>query len=85
MAARDVVIGSALVLGFATFVTVHVSLAARLVARMQPRWRGLAALVLPPLAPIWGYREGLRRSAVLWVMSLLIYVAARLAAELLPG
>jgi hypothetical protein len=85
VAARDVVIGSALVLGFATFVTVHVALAARLVSRMQPRWRGLAAFLLPPLAPIWGYREGFRRSAILWVVSLLVYAAARLAAELVPG
>jgi hypothetical protein len=79
---RDVVIAALLVFGFAAFVTTHVWLAARLIMRMKPRIRGLLALVVPPLAPIWGYREGFRRGAVLWLVTLGAYVLARLAVHL---
>ena len=34
----------------------HVALLVGL-ARRRPRWRVLAALVVPPLAPVWGWRE----------------------------
>ena len=44
-----------LVLGFATLVTVHLALALRLILRERPRWRGLVALVVPPLAVIWAF------------------------------
>ncbi len=71
---------AALVLAFATFVTVHVFLAGRLTLRARPRWRGLLALVVPPLAPLWAFREGWRRSATLWVAAVLAYVVARIAA-----
>ena len=66
---------------FATFVTVHVFIACRLALRGTPRWRGALALVVPPLAPIWGYREGWRRSATLWAIAVVAYLVARLAAE----
>jgi hypothetical protein len=77
---KDYLVLGALVVTFATFVTVHVFLAGRLLLRATPRWRGLVAIVLPPLAPIWGYREGWRRSATLWVASVIGYLVARLAA-----
>jgi hypothetical protein len=64
-----------LFLGLATLVTVHVALAVRLVRR-QPRWRGLVALVVPPLAVMWAFREGWRRTAVLWLGAVAVYAAA---------
>jgi hypothetical protein len=70
-----------LVLAFATLVTVHVALASRLVLRARPRWQGLAALVVPPLAPIYGFRQGWRRTSTLWLVSLIAYVVALLVAR----
>lgn len=69
-----------LVLAFATLVTVHVFLAGRLV-RARPRWHGLLALVIPPLAPIYGFRQGWRRSSTLWLVSVIVYVIALLIAR----
>ena len=63
-------------LGFATLVTVHVALAGRLFLRTRPRWRGAVALVVPPLAVIWGFRSGYRRMSVLWLVSVVIYLIA---------
>lgn len=78
---RDKLVVAALVLAFATLVTVHVSLAARLVLRTHPRWRGLVALLVPPFAPLWGWRAGLRASSALWMGALLVYVVALLIAR----
>jgi hypothetical protein len=77
---KDYLVLGALVVTFATLVTVHVFLAGRLFFSARPRWRGLLAAVVPPLAPIWGYREGWRRSATLWVAMVVCYLVARLAA-----
>ncbi len=71
---RDAVALALLVLAFATLVTVHVTLAAGLGAR-APRWRGAVALVVPPLAPWWGWRTRLRARTVLWIVAAAIYVA----------
>ena len=76
----DLVLLAALVVAFATLTTVHLAIAARLTLRARPRWRGLVALLVPPLAPIWAYREGWSRSASLWVAAVLIYVVARIVA-----
>ena len=46
---RDLILVAMLTLGLATLVTAHVSLVWRLF-RLRPRWRALAALVVPPLA-----------------------------------
>jgi hypothetical protein len=79
---RDIVVILLLVVGFATFVTAHVALAFRLVRRVRPRWRGFAAFFVPPLAPLWGFREGLRRNASIWLLSLAVYVVALLVGKL---
>ena len=50
---KDVVVVALFVLAFATWVTVHVALCWRLAVRARPRWRAVAALGLPPLAPIY--------------------------------
>ena len=65
-----------LVLGFATLVTVHFALAIRLMRSERPRWRGLVALVVPPLAVIWGFRAGFRRNAVVWLVAVVVYLIA---------
>lgn len=79
---KDLVIAVLLIFGFAAFVTAHVWLAVRLIMRKKPRMRGVLALFVPPLAPIWGFREGFHRGAVLWVVTLAVYVVARLAVHL---
>jgi hypothetical protein len=75
---RDELVMVLLVLGFATFVTAHFALAFRLVKKARPAWRGLVAFVIPPLAPLWGFREGLRRNASIWCLALAVYVVALL-------
>jgi hypothetical protein len=70
----------ALVTSFALLVTAHVALAVGLCAR-KPWWHGPVALVVPPLAPYWGYEARMRVRAVLWLVGLSLYVVARLAAS----
>ncbi|AUX47392.1 hypothetical protein SOCE26_089120 [Sorangium cellulosum] len=79
---KDIAATATLVLAFATWVTVHVALAARLILRSGPRWRGVVALVVPPLAPIYGFRQGWRRLSTLWIVCLILYVLALLVAQL---
>lgn len=78
---KDIAALTTLVLAFATWVTVHIALAARLALRSRPRRRGLLALLVPPLAPLYGFREGWRRSSVLWLVALIVYVLALLVAR----
>jgi hypothetical protein len=73
---RDEWITVALVVAFATLVTAHVTLVVGLAWR-RPRWHALAALVLPPLAPVWGARAGMAGRAGVWVASAALYVASR--------
>jgi hypothetical protein len=72
---KDPILMAALTLGLATLITVHVSLAWRLFWR-SPRWRGLVVLVVPPLAVIWAFRAGWKRSAALWLGAVGVYLAA---------
>jgi hypothetical protein len=76
---RDEGIFLALVVAFAALVTAHLSLVAAL-ARTRAWWRAVVALVVVPLAPIWGYRERLRVRTGLWVASATVYIAARVLA-----
>jgi hypothetical protein len=78
---KDTIVLAILLLAFATLITVHIGVASRLVLRARPRWRGVLALVVPPLAPIWAFREGWRRSAILWIAAVVVYLVARIAAE----
>lgn len=78
---KDIVVLAVLILAFATLVTVHVALAGRLALRSQPRWRGLVALVVPPLAPIYGFRQGWRRTSALWLAATITYLIALLVAR----
>lgn len=68
---RDELHGALLVLAFAVFVTTHVTLAYGL-SSQKPRWHALVALLVPPLAPYWGWRA-LRVRSVLWGATLAVY------------
>lgn len=69
-----------LLLAFATFITTHVSIAVRLLLRKEDRWRGALVWVALPLAPLWAYRRHWRGSAVLWVISVVVYAIALIVA-----
>lgn len=57
---------------FGLFVSTHVSLIFLLAAR-PPRFRAALAFVVPPLAPFFGFREGLHALSAVWVLSLVAY------------
>lgn len=80
---KDAIITLALVLALATLITAHVGLSARLALRERPRWRGLVAFVVPPLAVIWGLKAGWRGIAAVWLGAVGVYVLALLAASVL--
>jgi hypothetical protein len=69
---RDEVVTVALLLVFATFATIHAVLVAGLAARPR-RWRAAIALLAVPLAPYWGFKEGMRRLATAWIASGVAY------------
>lgn len=73
---RDLVLVAVLVLAFATAVTAHVTLVFGL-ARRAPRWHALIALVVPPLAPVWGMRARMTVRSVAWVTGVVAYAVAR--------
>jgi hypothetical protein len=66
------VVFATLVVAFATLVTVHIAIAFGL-ARRPPRWHGLLALVVAPLAPWWGWQARMRVRGVLWVAAAATY------------
>ena len=71
----DWILVLSLACSFAVTVTAHVAIVAALAGR-PPRWRAPLALVVPVLAPIWGFTEGMRIRATLWCAGLVIYAAA---------
>jgi hypothetical protein len=73
---RDEWLTVTLVVTFATFVTAHVTLVVGLFAR-PPRWRALAAAIVPPLAPAWGVRAGMPARAAIWVVGAAAYGVVR--------
>jgi len=76
---KDAIITAALALGLATLITAHVALVWRL-SWQRPRWRGLVALVVPPLAVIWALRAGWRANALVWLAAVGVYLIALIAA-----
>jgi hypothetical protein len=72
---RDATVLSMLLVAFATLVTAHLALVFGL-SRRAPRWRGLVALVVAPLAPWWGWRERMRARGALWMAAAVVYVIA---------
>jgi hypothetical protein len=78
---KDIIALASLVLAFATWVTVHIALSARLALSARPRWRGLVALVVLPSAPMYGFRAGFRRLSTAWLLAILVYLVALLLAR----
>ena len=78
----DVLLIATLTLSFATLVTVHLAICARLALRARPRWRGLVGLVVPPAAVLWAAREGWRASVLVWLGSVATYALALTVAKL---
>jgi len=70
-----------LVSSFAILCSAHVALALGL-TRKKPRWKGALALLLPPLAPYWGYGAKMHLRAVLWVTAFCVYVLALVMATI---
>ena len=70
-----------LVSSFAILCSAHVALALGLTWK-KPRWRGPVALLLPPLAPYWGYGAKMHLRAVLWVAAFCVYVLALVMATI---
>jgi hypothetical protein len=68
---KATLLGAWLAFAFAAFVAAHLALLVGL-ARRQPRWRALAALAVPPLAPWWGWTEMPRRAQA-WAVALAAY------------
>jgi hypothetical protein len=69
---RDQILAVALVVAFATLVTIHTTLVAGLSAQ-TPRWRALVALLAVPLAPYWGMKSGMRARAAAWIAAAVAY------------
>jgi hypothetical protein len=75
-------LGGALVLCFAEWLTLHFALVRELF-RVRPRWRALACLLPPlaPLAPYWALKQGMSRWAAAWLLSAGTYIVLFWLAE----
>jgi hypothetical protein len=72
MSPRDVAASVGVILAFAALVTAHLAIAAALFMRPR-RWRGVAALLLPPLAPYYALQEKMRARGIAWLAALAAY------------
>ncbi len=64
-----------LVVSCAALLTVHVLLIIRLFGKPQPL-HGVVALVLPPVAPVFGWQRGARVLAALWAAFAALYIVS---------
>jgi hypothetical protein len=62
----------------AVFVAAHGVLVVGL-ARRGPWGLALIAWFVPPLAPWWGYRAGMRKATLVWGAALVLYAAGVVA------
>ena len=68
-----------LLLALLVHASAHVAIAVRLAVARQ--WRRAAlALFFPPLAPVWGWRAGLRALVYAWTGALAVYALGVAAA-----
>ena len=61
-----------LMVGFAVLVTAHLALVVGLL-QIAPRCHALVALIVPPLAPIWGGRARMGIRTAFWVAGAVLY------------
>lgn len=73
----DTSLFAATILAFAVFITAHVSIVYGLIAR-TPRWRALVALIAPPFAVYWAFRERMRLRMAFSIGSVAVYAVAML-------
>lgn len=76
----DRIVVGLVIVAFALWVTVHVTLAFGLGRRVS-FGRGIAALVVPPLAPYWGFRERMWIRGGLWGLLAVTYFVALVVAS----
>ncbi len=60
-------LAAALAVAIAAHVVIVVSIARRAL------WRAPLAVIIPPLAPYWGWQLGLRRRVLVWWAAVLLY------------
>ena len=70
-----------LCVAFGLLVMSHVRLVAGLAARGFG-FRALLSLLVPPLAPYWGYEKGMRSWSALWLASGILYATSLMVAAL---
>jgi hypothetical protein len=71
----ETILFAVLVVAFAAWTTAHGMLVLGLLRRPRP-WRAPVALLLPPLAPFWGWRHKMRWRAGLWLVAAAVYGVA---------
>ena len=71
---KDALFFGAVVVTFALAVTFHVVLVVGLARRSM--MRGVAAFVVPPLAPYWGFAAGMKARSTGWIASVVLYAVA---------
>jgi|HubBroStandDraft_5_1064220.scaffolds.fasta_scaffold1796945_1 hypothetical protein len=77
---KDVAVLAVLVTSFAGLIASHVTSVVGLAYR-RPRHRATIALLVPVLAPYWAAKERMFVRAVVWGLSLALYIVARFAAS----
>jgi hypothetical protein len=77
---KDIVVVALLIVAFAFVVTMHVAIVLAL-AKRKPRWRALAAFVVPPLAPYFAWKEHMRKRMAFWTVGLAVYLVMLLLAS----
>ena len=76
---KATLLGGWLACALAVQIAAHVALLVGL-ARRKPRWRAVAALLVPPLAPVWGWKEMPRRAHA-WAIALAAYAVVIVASQ----
>jgi hypothetical protein len=76
--------GVLLAVALAVFFGAHLSLVFGL-AKGGSWKRALAAFVVPPLAPWWGWPRGMRSRAIAWLSALVVYAVGTILGVLLSG
>ena len=77
----DLALLIALVVSAGVLLATHVSLSVGL-WRLGPWHRGLLALLVPPLAPLWGYHGKLHTRSLIWIIAITIHIGCLTAAAI---